>query len=213
MDSTTEFLQRTRVFWHEFGHFTGQFLNKQFYSGLGTVHLVVKRKALENQRTDYVGDTQPIAPDGYQIKDPIKDPATMIASVVYGCFFQCRRYEQRQLRACLGPYHERVHGHHDYEKVMLVHRECLPDPSSRNELDTCIQSFFERLWQRPEFEALFKIDIADLISSEEDEFYLDLKELEERFSVFLYAHQDFYLEFVEALRMIFARYGKAGVEK
>ncbi len=203
----SEILQKTRVFWHELGHFAAQYYNELYFGGLGTAHVRIRRQILENQRVDFDGGTQPNHPPDYNAHDPIQNPATMVASSVYGCFFQCLRYTML-LPTCFGSKHSypNVHGYNDYEKVARALRECLPDADSRDLVEKCIQNQFNEIQNRPEFQDLFKIDITDFIVSEEDNFYVDLNQLKCRFSDFLRAHEDFYQKFVVLLEEIFAQH-------
>jgi hypothetical protein len=200
-----ELLQKTRVFWHELGHFVAQQYNQQYFGGLGTHHVIIRRQQQENQKIDFYGETVPIQPDGYQSTDTIKQPATMIASLVYGCFFQCRRY-MLQWPACFGPRHTRVHGMDDYESVNRALTQCLPTPESRNLVTACIEEFFNQFQKLSEFDTLFKEDISAFISSEEDEITIQVDSLQSRFSKFMKTHEAFYVAFVTALQNIFRQY-------
>jgi hypothetical protein len=198
-------LQKTGVFWHEAGHFVAQQLNAQFFVGLGTVHLSITRRELPNQNFDYEGETLPVQPLNYSNNDRIQHPASMVASAVYGCFFQCTRC-RIPLKACLEARHMGVHGYNDYEKVVVAQRRCLSTPESRDLVDKCIEEYFNKLQFRPEMAELFSQDVSNYVSSQDATFYIDLPDLITKLTTFMEAHKDFYLEFVEKLELLFRTY-------
>lgn len=194
-------LKKTRVFWHEFGHFVAAYCNQLFFGKFGTESITINRQEYYGG-IDFKGYHTPNKPPNYKSTDPIKHPASMVASLVYGCYFQCI-FQGNQLRSCFDEERNGVHGFDDYGKVWTVARLFGLNDKERQDLESCIYEQFQNIRTNREFQALFQTNITEFIEKDDDVISIDVKALPGLFRDFLDQHCNEYKKFVERLEIIF----------
>ena len=192
---------KTRVFYHEFGHFTAAYYNKIYFGKYGTQSITIIPAEYRGS-IDFKGFHKPVEPPDYKSTDPIKHPASMIASTVYGCMFQSI-FQSKEFSFCFNaPGHE-ANGEDDYAKVWRVANRFSLDMKDKDALDICFLEQFNAMRNEPAFADLFKIDISDLLTDDPEPENILPEDLEPRFVQFLNAHAKSYKDFVERLESIF----------
>jgi|GEM_PF-5810402 hypothetical protein len=167
--------------------------------------MTIKKVELLNGNFDYVGGCKPREPEGYNRNAPFRHPASVVASLVYGCYMQSI-YLGNPLESCFNSEQRGAHGFKDLEKLAGIFLRYQMDQEARNKVFELIEDQFEQIKENTEFKELTSIDIDDLIASDETAFMVDVEQIEIRFSSFLKKHGPFYKAFVEKLEAIFNHY-------
>lgn len=184
---------KLRVFRHELGHYVAQQLNRQIYNAEGTEHIKIIREE-HNQIYDYRGATRPKNSEEAAL---LRHPASAIASKAYGCIFQCLFYEHA-LGYCLDARGIALHGHHDFEGIHAIIYKATGGLSRTREVLSITNDYFKKIKDNPDT-GLLKMDFDDLLSSKEEECFIDLEKLNKRMANFLALHADSYKELVDEL--------------
>ena len=193
--------EKTRVFWHEVGHFVAASYNQLYYGWYGTNSITLIKRQIGTNRYDFTGEHAPIKPENYNPKEPIKQPAAKIACLAYGCIFQSIRLDYKKLSYCFDQ-NIYANGYDDFKDVVGVAARIEIYPPNTKHIYECIDAHFERIRKNPEFKELFASDISDFIQSEEDKFNIDIEGVELLVADFLRKHERNYRLFVEELEFI-----------
>ena len=193
--------KKIRVFWHETGHFVAACYNKQHYQGFGTEHITLE---YDEPNNDYYGNHQPLRPPDYVPNGPTRHPASLIASLSYGCVFQATQHGPQFLEC----FDWKGNGDTDINKTSSVAEKIGLFAEEKRPVFTCIENHFEKIKGNPEFKDLFAQDITYLLQSTDNPIKIDLGEVNKIVAAFLPVHEIFYVQFVSELEAIFKPYLK-----
>jgi hypothetical protein len=168
------FNQKTRVFWHEVGHFVASCYNQQHYGWFGTQSITITKQHIGSDRYDFKGEHEPIKPENHDSTEPIKQPAATIASLAYGCIFQAIRHDYQRLIYCFDQ-NIYANGYDDFKNVAGIAARFKIYPPDTKPIYDCIDAHFEKIRNNPEFKELFAIYISDFIEREEDQLNIDIE--------------------------------------
>lgn len=195
--------KKARTFWHETGHFVASWYNAKHYGKPGTESIVIKRgingKTME---PDYSGQHNYMVPSGNLGSSIIEHPASKIASLTYGCIFQCI-YTQQPFTTCFNTLELSENGFNDFNGVIVIARRFELNAQELEELLSIIVEEYEAIKDKPEFKELFLNNIEEYIGADIDHLPINLDKLGKLVSTFLSQHEFSYKKFVNKLEVIF----------
>jgi len=191
-----------RVFFHELGHYVAQTLNCLHYHGKGVDNISIYPCA--QNPNEYCGHTTPIRPEGYDEKDrkppPIHRLAENLASLVYGCFFQCYLYRTDP------PYCFKTHGDNDaaaYGNALKGNRL-----GSAGLAFTPVDAvYFQYLVKNKSLEAFFELNPQDyLVLTKQFYYEINLVKLERDTKELIEGHYSTYKLLIDAYNSVIQKH-------
>lgn len=177
-----------RVFYHELGHYTAQELNRRYYNGTGVNEILIYPCAKDE--TKFCGHTQPKLPEGYDGKikkpPPIHRLAEYLASLVYGCFFQCY-WQNISISDCFNTY-----GNDDTNYWLGAIRG--NNMVSTNKYFAAIdEEYYRKLVKNRDLDRFFSLRPADyLVETQPRHYQVNLAKLDKDANETIVAHHEHY---------------------